>query len=111
MSAPVTYSSCHLLRGTSGRRGDRAVRVGAGVRRTTPPSDPLEPARAGLLPAGGAGAALVSRRPLARQLAADNRIGRSTPSRSLHEGIDALAARAPGLRGALLAARCRTLPR
>src|SRR4051812_596416 len=45
------------------------------------------------------------------QLAADNRIGRSTASRSLHEGIDALAARAPGLRGALLAARSRTLPR
>src|SRR3712207_4332577 len=45
--------------------------------------------------------------PLARlgQLAADNRIGRSTAYRYLHEGIDALAAQAPGLRGALLAAR------
>src|SRR3954452_22307224 len=43
------------------------------------------------------------------QLAADNRIGRSTAYRYLHEGIhegiDVLAARAPGLRGALLAAR------
>jgi DDE superfamily endonuclease len=39
------------------------------------------------------------------QLAADNRIGRSTAYRYLHEGIDALAARSPGLRGALLAAR------
>src|SRR3954449_2016059 len=39
------------------------------------------------------------------QLAADNRIGRSTAYRYLHEGIDALAAEAPGLRGALLAAR------
>src|SRR3954463_10483863 len=39
------------------------------------------------------------------QLAADNRIGRSTTYRYLHEGIDALAAQAPGLRGALLAAR------
>jgi hypothetical protein len=39
------------------------------------------------------------------QLAADHRIGRSTAYRYLHEGIDALAARAPGLRGALLAAR------
>src|SRR3954451_16328397 len=39
------------------------------------------------------------------QLAADNRIGRSTAYRYLHEGIDALAAQAPGLRGALLAAR------
>jgi hypothetical protein len=38
-------------------------------------------------------------------LAADNRIGRSTAYRYLHEGIDALAAQAPGLRGALLAAR------
>ena len=38
------------------------------------------------------------------QLAADNRIGRSTAYRYLHEGIDALAAAAPGLRGALLAA-------
>jgi len=39
------------------------------------------------------------------QLAADHRIGRSTAYRYLHEGIDALAAAAPGLRGALLAAR------
>jgi DDE superfamily endonuclease len=39
------------------------------------------------------------------QLAADNRIGRSTAYRYLHEGIDVLAATAPGLRGALLAAR------
>src|SRR3954447_26021307 len=39
------------------------------------------------------------------QLAGDNWIGRSTAYRYLHEGIDALAAQAPGLRGALLAAR------
>src|SRR5688500_18828420 len=39
------------------------------------------------------------------QLAADNRIGSSTAYRYLHEGIDVLAAAAPGLRGALLAAR------
>ncbi len=39
------------------------------------------------------------------QLAADNAIGRSTAYRYLHEGIDVLAGRAPGLRGALLAAR------
>jgi hypothetical protein len=39
------------------------------------------------------------------QLAADNRIGTSTAYRYLHEGIDVLAAAAPGLRGALLAAR------
>jgi hypothetical protein len=39
------------------------------------------------------------------QLAADNDIGRSTAYRYLHEGIDTLAAAAPGLRGALLAAR------
>src|SRR5437763_149500 len=38
------------------------------------------------------------------QLATDHRIGRSTAYRYLHEGIDALAAAAPGLRGALLAA-------
>src|SRR5688572_6280588 len=38
------------------------------------------------------------------QPAADNRIGRSTAYRYLHEGIDALAAAAPGLRGALLTA-------
>ena len=38
------------------------------------------------------------------QLAADHRIGRSTAYRYLHEGIDALAAAAPGLRGALLPA-------
>src|SRR4051794_26308868 len=39
------------------------------------------------------------------QLAVDHRIGRSTAYRHLHEGIDVLAAAAPGLRGALLAAR------
>ncbi len=39
------------------------------------------------------------------QLATDHRIGRSTAYRYLHEGIDVLAAAAPGLRGALLAAR------
>ena len=39
------------------------------------------------------------------QLAADNRISASTGYRYLPEGIDALAAQAPGLRGALLAAR------
>jgi DDE superfamily endonuclease len=44
------------------------------------------------------------------QLAADNRIGRSTAYRYLHESIDALAAAAPGLRGALLAARAAGHP-
>jgi hypothetical protein len=44
------------------------------------------------------------------QLAADNRIGRSTAYRYLHEGIDVLAAAAPGLRGALLAARAAGHP-
>jgi hypothetical protein len=39
------------------------------------------------------------------QLAADNAISASTAYRYLHEGIDVLAAQAPGLRGALLAAR------
>lgn len=39
------------------------------------------------------------------QLAAGNRISASTTYRYLHEGIDILAAAAPGLRGALLAAR------
>jgi DDE superfamily endonuclease len=39
------------------------------------------------------------------QLAADHAISASTGYRYLHEGIDALAAQAPGLRGALLAAR------
>src|SRR5215218_5312401 len=44
------------------------------------------------------------------QLAVDNRIGRSTAYRYLHEGIDVLAERAPGLRGALLAARAAGHP-
>jgi DDE superfamily endonuclease len=44
------------------------------------------------------------------QLAADNAIGGSTAYRYLHEGIDALAAAAPGLRGALLAARAAGHP-
>ena len=43
------------------------------------------------------------------QLAADHRIGSSTAYRYLHEGIDVLAAAAPGLRGALLAARAAGL--
>jgi DDE superfamily endonuclease len=44
------------------------------------------------------------------QLAADNDIGRSTAYRYLHEGIDVLADQAPGLRGALLAARAAGHP-
>ena len=44
------------------------------------------------------------------QLAVDHRIGRSTAYRYLHEGIDALAAAAPGPRGALLAARAAGHP-
>ena len=39
------------------------------------------------------------------QLAADNRLSSSTAYRYLHEAIDVLAAAAPGLHGALLAAR------
>lgn len=39
------------------------------------------------------------------QLAADNAIGGSTAYRYLHEGIDTLAERRPGLHGALLAAK------
>ncbi|WP_193394036.1 HARBI1 family protein [Pseudonocardia sp. HH130629-09] len=39
------------------------------------------------------------------QLAADNRLSLSSTYRYLHEGIDVLAAAAPGLPGALLAAR------
>jgi len=39
------------------------------------------------------------------QLAADNTLSPSTAYRYLHEGIDVLAAQAPDLRGALLAAR------
>jgi hypothetical protein len=40
-----------------------------------------------------------------KQLARDNGIGKSTGYDYLHEGIDVLAARAPGLHGALLAAK------
>src|SRR3954447_24866572 len=43
--------------------------------------------------------------PRLAQLAADHRISSSTAYRYRHEGIDVLAAAAPGLRGALLAAR------
>src|SRR5882672_3987918 len=39
------------------------------------------------------------------QLVRDNGIGKSTGYDYLHEGIDVLAARAPGLHGALLAAK------
>ncbi len=44
------------------------------------------------------------------QLSIDHRIGRSTAYRYLHEGIDLLAAAAPGLRGVLLAARAAGHP-
>ncbi|GAA4725579.1 hypothetical protein Prum_011430 [Phytohabitans rumicis] len=40
-----------------------------------------------------------------RQLARDNKIGKSTGYDYLHEGIDVLAAQAPSLHGALLAAK------
>jgi hypothetical protein len=40
-----------------------------------------------------------------RQLAGDNQISKSTGYDYLHEGIDVLAARAPSLHGALLAAK------
>ena len=60
---------------------------------------------AGLLSTGSAGARwLIDGTPLA-QRAKDNAIGRSTAYRYLHEGIDALAAAAPEMHGALLAAR------
>src|SRR3954451_6572977 len=39
------------------------------------------------------------------QLAIDNRVSASTACRYLHEGIEPPAGQAPGLRGALLAAR------
>ncbi len=48
--------------------------------------------------------------PRLSELATDNRIGSSTAYRYLHEGIDALAAAASGLRGALLAARAAGHP-
>ena len=44
------------------------------------------------------------------QLATGNAIGRSTAYRYLYEGIDVLAAAAPGLRGTLLAARAAGHP-
>jgi len=65
---------------------------------------------AGPLPARGAGPALVCDGTRLAQLAADNRIGRSTAYRYLHEGIDVLAGAAPGLRGALMAARAAGHP-
>jgi hypothetical protein len=40
-----------------------------------------------------------------RQLARDTGIGKSTGYDYLHEGVDVLAARAPSLRGALLAGK------
>src|SRR3954466_1465714 len=97
--------SCHPHRRPSRFRRDRAVRVRPAGRRTPPTRHPLQTPRAGLLPAGGADPALVCRRHPAGQLAADNAISASTVYRYLHEGIDVLAAQAPGLRGALLAAR------
>lgn len=45
-----------------------------------------------------------------RQLASDNKISKSTAYDYLHEGIDVLAARAPSLQGALLAAKAADHP-
>jgi hypothetical protein len=45
-----------------------------------------------------------------KQLAKDNKIGKSTAYDYLHEAVDALAARAPGLKGALLAAKAAGHP-
>jgi hypothetical protein len=45
-----------------------------------------------------------------RQLAADNSIGKSTAYDYLHEGIGVLAARAPKLESALLAAKAAGTP-
>lgn len=50
---------CHLHRRASGRRGDRAVGVGPAGRRATATRHPRPAPDAGLLPADGAGAALV----------------------------------------------------
>src|SRR4051794_27803480 len=69
--------SCHLLRRAPGLRGDRAVRVGPAGRRAASTRHARSPAGAGLLPAGGAGAALVSRRHPAGP------VGRRQPDRSL----------------------------
>ena len=88
--------SCHLHRRASRRRGDRAVRVGPAGRRTPSSGNPRSPPGTGLLPAGGAGAALVPRRHSAGPA------GCRPPNRPLDDlpvlarGIDALAAAAPG---------------
>ena len=75
--------------------------------RRAPPRHPLPGAGAELLPArlrwSVDGTRLL-------QLAADNRIGRSTAYRNLHEGIDVLVRAAPSLRGALLTARAAGHP-
>jgi hypothetical protein len=84
---------CRLHRRASVLRADRAVRVAAADCRTASTRHARPPKGAGLLPAGGAGAALVSSMaPRLAQLAADNRVGRSTADRYLYEGFDALAA-------------------
>src|SRR4051794_5390769 len=93
------------------------VRVRPSGRRATPPRGAKPAAGAGLLPAGGGSATEVPRRYPAGPA------GRRQPDRPLdglplsargidylHEGIDALAAAAPGLRGALLAARAAGHP-
>ena len=103
--------ACQLHRRAYGRRGDRAVPC----RGCLPPTVGAR----GLGVGGGRWAAagkqcwcaLAHRWHPAGQLAQlaqmakDNAIGRSTAYRYLHEGIDALAAAAPEMHGALLAAR------
>src|SRR3954463_3758732 len=100
MSDPVTYTAVlpvaeetvlfvsRLLAAERRRRGTRARRRALGCYRQ-----------------GGPGLRWFVEATRLAQLATDHRIGRSTAYRYLHEGIDALAAAAPGLRGALLAAR------
>src|SRR3954447_20383317 len=87
--------SCHLLRRASGLRGDRAVRVWPAGRRTASTRHARSPAGAGLLPAGGGSAALVSRWHPAGP------VGRRQPDRPL-DGlpVSARGHRCPGRGGA-----------
>ena len=100
MSDPVTYTAVLPIGESTVARVAQLLEAERGQRRTRPGRRALSVRQQAIL---------VLRwfcdAPRVDQLAADNRISLSTAYRYLHEGIDVLAAVAPGLHGALLAAR------
>ena len=78
---------------------------GSAAHRASAARHPHREAGVDLLPAGRAGPALVARRHPDEPVGRDNKVSLSTGYDNLHEAIEVLAAQAPGLHVALLAAK------